>query len=142
MELTKFHSFHSFKVFLFGLCVIILFPELVVCRTRHYTFNVQYYLTHACNIKFTSILSLHFYLIFILCIFFFMNKIEYKNVTRLCHTRTILTVNGKFPGPRLVAREGDRVLVKVVNHISNNVTIHWYVYMHVLSFILQSTTII
>jgi laccase len=51
------------------------------------------------------------------------------NVTRLCHTRTILSVNGKFPGPRLVAREDDTVLVKVVNHISNNVTIHWYVYI-------------
>lgn len=85
----------------------------------------------------TLLLPLHFHLIFILCIFF-MYKIEYLNVTRLCHTRTILSVNGKFPGPRLVAREGDRVLVKVVNHISNNVTIHWYVYMHVLiSFILQ-----
>jgi laccase len=60
---------------------------------------------------------------------FFIYKIEYMNVTRLCHTRTILSVNGKFPGPRLVAREGDTVLVKVVNHISNNVTIHWYVYI-------------
>ncbi|XP_061354243.1 laccase-2-like [Gastrolobium bilobum] len=53
-------------------------------------------------------------------------NIEYLNVTRLCHTRTILSVNGKFPGPRLVAREGDRVVVKVVNHISNNVSIHWH----------------
>lgn len=69
-----------------------------------------------------------------------MYKIEYLNVTRLCHTRTILSVNGKFPGPRLVAREGDRVLVKVVNHISNNVTIHWYVYMHSLSFKMQPAT--
>ncbi|XP_020206920.1 laccase-2 [Cajanus cajan] len=53
-------------------------------------------------------------------------NIEYLNVTRLCHTRNILSVNGKFPGPPLVAREGDRVEVKVVNHISNNVTIHWH----------------
>ncbi|XP_057756951.1 laccase-2-like [Arachis stenosperma] len=53
-------------------------------------------------------------------------NIEYLNVTRLCHTRPILSVNGKFPGPPLVAREGDRVLVKVVNHVSNNVTIHWH----------------
>ena len=57
----------------------------------------------------------------------FVFKIMYHNVTRLCHTRTILSVNGQFPGPRLVAREGDRVIVKVVNHVSNNVTIHWYV---------------
>lgn len=38
MELT---NFHSFKVFWFSLCVITLFPELVVSRTRHYTFNVR-----------------------------------------------------------------------------------------------------
>ncbi|KAL3628652.1 Laccase-17 [Castilleja foliolosa] len=48
------------------------------------------------------------------------------NVTRLCNTKSIITVNGKFPGPRLVAREGDRVLVNVVNNVTNNVTIHWH----------------
>ncbi|KAL4376096.1 hypothetical protein GQ457_02G041840 [Hibiscus cannabinus] len=53
-------------------------------------------------------------------------NIDYHNVTRLCHTRTVLTVSQKFPGPRLVAREGDRVIVKVVNHIANNVTLHWH----------------
>ncbi|KAJ4704652.1 Laccase [Melia azedarach] len=53
-------------------------------------------------------------------------NIKYHNVTRLCHTRSIISVNGQFPGPRLVAREGDRVIVKVVNHVSNNITIHWH----------------
>ncbi|PKU72796.1 laccase-10 [Dendrobium catenatum] len=52
--------------------------------------------------------------------------IKLKNVTRLCHTRSLITVNGKFPGPKIVAREGDRVIVKVVNHVSSNVTIHWH----------------
>ncbi|KAK9123941.1 hypothetical protein Sjap_013543 [Stephania japonica] len=52
--------------------------------------------------------------------------IKYQNVTRLCTTKTILTVNGKFPGPPIVAREGDRVVVKVVNHVRNNITIHWH----------------
>lgn len=47
-------------------------------------------------------------------------------MTRLCHTKTIVTVNGQFPGPRIVAREGDRVVVKVVNHVQNNVSLHWY----------------
>jgi laccase len=37
-----------------------------------------------------------------------------------------VTVNGKFPGPRVVAREGDRLVVKVVNHVPNNISIHWY----------------
>ncbi|XP_062004962.1 laccase-17-like [Rosa rugosa] len=53
-------------------------------------------------------------------------NIKYHNVTRLCSTRRIISVNGKFPGPRLVAREGDQVLIKVVNRIKENVTIHWH----------------
>ncbi|KAF7053367.1 hypothetical protein CFC21_061311 [Triticum aestivum] len=49
-----------------------------------------------------------------------------RNMTLLCSTKSILTVNGKFPGPTLYAREGDDVLVKVVNHSPHNVTIHWH----------------
>ncbi|KAM0953511.1 putative laccase [Dioscorea sansibarensis] len=53
-------------------------------------------------------------------------NIVMTNVTRLCHTKSILTVNGKFPGPSIVAREGDRLVIRVVNHIQNNVTLHWH----------------
>ncbi|XVF68812.1 hypothetical protein PTKIN_Ptkin11bG0031200 [Pterospermum kingtungense] len=53
-------------------------------------------------------------------------NIKLKNITRLCRTKSILTVNGKFPGPRVIAREGDRLVVKVVNHVPNNVSIHWH----------------
>ncbi|XP_020224415.1 laccase-2 isoform X2 [Cajanus cajan] len=53
-------------------------------------------------------------------------NIRLKNVTRLCHTKSMVTVNGKFPGPRVVAREGEKLVVKVVNHVPNNVTIHWH----------------
>ncbi|KVH94646.1 Cupredoxin [Cynara cardunculus var. scolymus] len=35
--------------------------------------------------------------------------IRVRNVTRLCKTKSIITVNRKFPGPRIIAREGDRV---------------------------------
>ncbi|KAK4772499.1 hypothetical protein SAY86_014274 [Trapa natans] len=52
--------------------------------------------------------------------------VKMKNVTRLCHTRSIVTVNGKYPGPPIVAREGDRLLIKVTNHIPSNVSIHWH----------------
>ncbi|PWA49720.1 copper-resistance protein CopA, Laccase [Artemisia annua] len=52
--------------------------------------------------------------------------IRLHNVTRLCKTKSIITVNGKFPGPRIIAREGDRLVIKVVNHVSNNITIHWH----------------
>lgn len=53
-------------------------------------------------------------------------QIRLHNVTRLCHTKSIVTVNGRFPGPKIVAREGDRVIVKVVNHAQYNVSLHWY----------------
>uniref|UniRef100_A0A2N9HV13 Laccase n=1 Tax=Fagus sylvatica TaxID=28930 RepID=A0A2N9HV13_FAGSY len=59
--------------------------------------------------------------------------IRLKNFTRLCNTKSIVTVNGKFPGPRIVAREGDRVIVKVVNHVPNNITIHWHGIRQLLS---------
>ncbi|KAL4558210.1 hypothetical protein LXL04_036408 [Taraxacum kok-saghyz] len=49
-----------------------------------------------------------------------------QNVTRLCQTKSIITVNGMFPGPRIVAREGDRLVIKVVNHVPNNISIHWH----------------
>ncbi|KAA8516407.1 hypothetical protein F0562_016700 [Nyssa sinensis] len=52
--------------------------------------------------------------------------IKLQNVTRLCQTKSIVTVNGQFPGPRIIAREGDTVLVKVVNHVQNNITLHWH----------------
>ncbi|KAI4373501.1 hypothetical protein MLD38_011620 [Melastoma candidum] len=52
--------------------------------------------------------------------------IKLQNVTRLCHMKSMVTVNGKFPGPTVVAREGDRLLVKVTNHVQNNMSIHWH----------------
>ncbi|XP_015960800.1 laccase-17 [Arachis duranensis] len=53
-------------------------------------------------------------------------NIKMQNVTRLCKTKSIVTVNGQFPGPRIIAREGDRLVIKVVNHVQHNVTIHWH----------------
>ncbi|KAK4432303.1 Laccase-4 [Sesamum alatum] len=49
-----------------------------------------------------------------------------KNTTRLCSNKSIVTVNGKFPGPTIYAREDDTVLIKVVNHVKYNVSIHWH----------------
>ncbi|KAJ9146684.1 hypothetical protein P3X46_028919 [Hevea brasiliensis] len=76
---------------------------------------------------------------FALCCFFALPQVanagitrHYKfeivsiNVTRLCRTKSMVTVNGQFPGPPVVAREGDHLLVEVVNHVSSNVTIHWH----------------
>ncbi|GAB4833833.1 Laccase-17 [Ancistrocladus abbreviatus] len=52
--------------------------------------------------------------------------IKMQNVTRLCQTKSIVTVNGQFPGPRIIAREGDRLEIKVVNLVKYNVTLHWH----------------
>ncbi|XP_042510514.1 laccase-4-like [Macadamia integrifolia] len=49
-----------------------------------------------------------------------------RNTTRLCSSKPIVTVNGRFPGQTLYAREDDTVIVKVVNHVQYNVTIHWH----------------
>ncbi|KAG1346881.1 Laccase-11 [Cocos nucifera] len=49
-----------------------------------------------------------------------------KNVSRLCHTKPIVTVNGRFPGPTVYAREGDRVIINVTNHAQYNISIHWH----------------
>ncbi|XP_071915064.1 laccase-11-like [Coffea arabica] len=52
--------------------------------------------------------------------------IQVKNVSRLCHAKPIVTVNGRFPGPTVYVREGDRVQINVTNHAQYNVSIHWH----------------
>jgi laccase len=54
-----------------------------------------------------------------------MMQVTMANVTRLCATKSIVTVNGQFPGPKLVAREGERVVVRVTNHAQHNISLHW-----------------
>ncbi|EXC01489.1 hypothetical protein L484_022066 [Morus notabilis] len=49
-----------------------------------------------------------------------------KNTTKLCSSKPIVTVNGKFPGPTIYAREDDTLLIKVVNHVKYNLSIHWH----------------
>ncbi|KAF8652953.1 hypothetical protein HU200_062384 [Digitaria exilis] len=48
------------------------------------------------------------------------------NVTRLCHEKAVLAVNGQFPGPTINARKGDVVVVNVYNQGHKNITIHWH----------------
>ncbi|KAA8542807.1 hypothetical protein F0562_023959 [Nyssa sinensis] len=56
----------------------------------------------------------------------FQFNVEWKNVSRLCHTKPVLTVNGEFPGPTIAVHEGDNVEVKVTNNVARNTTIHWH----------------
>ncbi|CAL4908547.1 unnamed protein product [Urochloa decumbens] len=53
-------------------------------------------------------------------------NVTMATVTRLCVTKSVPTVNGRFPGPKIVVREGDRLVVQVHNNINNNVTFHWH----------------
>ncbi|GJT49796.1 putative laccase [Tanacetum coccineum] len=52
--------------------------------------------------------------------------VQVSNVSRLCHAKPIVTVNGQFPGPTIYAREGDRVIINVSNHAQYNMSIHWH----------------
>ncbi|KAI3794227.1 hypothetical protein L1987_36856 [Smallanthus sonchifolius] len=52
--------------------------------------------------------------------------VQVNNVSQLCHAKQIVTVNGRFPGPTIYAREGDRVVINVSNHAQYNMSIHWH----------------
>ncbi len=41
--------------------------------------------------------------------------------------RAHITVNGQTPGPTIKANVGDRLIIKVVNKLPANTTIHWCV---------------
>ncbi|KAK7277355.1 hypothetical protein RIF29_18506 [Crotalaria pallida] len=52
--------------------------------------------------------------------------VKEANYTRLCSTKSILTVNGKFPGPIIRAHYGETVYVNVYNKGKYNITLHWH----------------
>ncbi|MQM11267.1 hypothetical protein Taro_044172 [Colocasia esculenta] len=53
-------------------------------------------------------------------------QVQATPVERLCNTRSIITVNGMFPGPTLQVRNGDALTINVVNRCPYNITIHWH----------------
>lgn len=52
-------------------------------------------------------------------------QVQNKTIKRLCNEQEIVTVNGLFPGPQMDVREGDAVIVHVINKSPYNITIHW-----------------
>ncbi|XP_076920688.1 laccase-14-like, partial [Bidens hawaiensis] len=52
--------------------------------------------------------------------------VQETNYTRLCNTKSLLTINGQFPGPTITARRGDTVIIDVINKGDHNITIHWH----------------
>ncbi|KAI4345214.1 hypothetical protein L6164_012356 [Bauhinia variegata] len=52
-------------------------------------------------------------------------KWEYKSPD--CYKKLIITVNGRTPGPTIVAEEGDTILVELEdNLLTENLAIHWH----------------
>ncbi|XP_042384800.1 laccase-3-like [Zingiber officinale] len=47
-------------------------------------------------------------------------------VKRLCKAHNIITVNGQFPGPTIEVKNGDTIVINVVNRARYNVTLHWH----------------
>ncbi|KAI4354614.1 hypothetical protein L6164_003463 [Bauhinia variegata] len=47
-------------------------------------------------------------------------------VERLCNSLVITAVNGSLPGPTINVREGDTLIVHVLNSSPYNMTIHWH----------------
>ncbi|XP_052173705.1 laccase-7-like [Diospyros lotus] len=52
--------------------------------------------------------------------------IENTVVERLCHKQVITVGNGSIPGPEMAVREGDTLVVHVVNKSPYDITIHWH----------------
>ncbi|GLT68508.1 hypothetical protein SLA2020_407300 [Shorea laevis] len=52
--------------------------------------------------------------------------IEAVPVKRLCRTHSTITVNGQFPGPTLEVRNGDSLVIKVLNSARYNISLHWH----------------
>jgi len=46
-------------------------------------------------------------------------------IPRLCNDQVITAVNGQFPGPTIRVREGDTLVVHVLNKSPYDVTLHW-----------------
>ncbi|XP_030461669.2 laccase-14-like [Syzygium oleosum] len=59
-------------------------------------------------------------------VYYYDFVLEEANFTRLCSTKSMLTVNGSFPGPEIRVHRGDTVFVNVHNHGEYGVTIHWH----------------
>ncbi|XP_059629868.1 putative laccase-9 [Cornus florida] len=48
------------------------------------------------------------------------------NFTRLCSTKSMLVVNGSYPGPVIRVHKGDTTFVNVHNQENYGVTVHWH----------------
>jgi len=56
---------------------------------------------------------------------FHVFQIQNTTIKRFCKEQVIVTVNGLFPGPTINVREGDTVIVHVLNEGPYDITLHW-----------------
>ncbi|XP_058099502.1 laccase-7-like [Magnolia sinica] len=54
-------------------------------------------------------------------------------VKPLCEERVVVAVNGQLPGPTISVREGDTLVVHVINESPYNLTIHWHGILQMLT---------
>ncbi|KAJ3680757.1 hypothetical protein LUZ60_015246 [Juncus effusus] len=47
-------------------------------------------------------------------------------LTRLCHTRVVVAINEKTPGPIIEVNEGDTLVIEAINNSPYNITLHWH----------------
>ncbi|KAB5538727.1 hypothetical protein DKX38_016260 [Salix brachista] len=95
------------------LLVIFIFPALLVeCKVRLYNFRVKLGIKNLA-VKIT---------VYNGC----CKQVVQTNTTKLCSTKSIVTINGKFPGPTIYAREDDNVNIRLTNKVQYNVTVHWH----------------
>ena len=56
----------------------------------------------------------------------FVLDIDYQSVNFTGKQRTATTINGSLPAPTLRWKQGDRVKIKVNNHLADDSSIHWH----------------
>ncbi|GMJ03164.1 laccase 7 [Hibiscus trionum] len=60
-------------------------------------------------------------------------NVRNSTINRLCNRHVITAVNGSLPGPIIQAREGDTLIIHVLNKSPYNLTIHWHGIFQMLS---------
>ncbi|XP_042495832.1 L-ascorbate oxidase-like [Macadamia integrifolia] len=54
-------------------------------------------------------------------------EVKYEYKSQDCYKKLVITINGKTPGPSIIAQQGDTVVVELKNSLlTENVAIHWH----------------
>ncbi|KAM1941296.1 hypothetical protein ACFX13_028887 [Malus domestica] len=59
-------------------------------------------------------------------IHYYYFHLQETNFTKVCSTKSILTVNGTFPGPTITVNRGDTAFINVHNQGYYGLTVHWH----------------